>query len=118
MALYSTIGAGSRNVANEVVDNSERVRREIQTRLVGGLNNANEFLIERARDGAPVKSGNLRDGIEVISAATEANPQAIGAAKQPYSARVNRGDHEREAKPFWTTAWLQMKEQIPRFFRR
>ena len=102
----------------QATDNYDRVRREIQSRLVGGLNNANEFLIGRARDGAPVKSGDLRDGIEVISEATEASPQAISAAKQPYSALVNRGDHDREAKPFWSTAWLQMKDQIPRFFRR
>ncbi len=100
----------------DVVDNYDKVRREIQMRLIGGLNNANEFLIGAAQEDAPVASGALRDGIGVVSEATEGNPAAIGASRAPYSATVNRGSSTREAKPFWTSAWIRMKAQMGKFF--
>lgn len=99
-----------------IVDNYEKVRREIQARLVGGLNEANDFLMEAAGEGAPVKSGNLRDGIGVVKEASEQNPVAIGASRAPYSARVNRGDSDTEAKPFWTNAWIRMRAKFRSFF--
>lgn len=86
-------------------------------RCVDGLNNANGFLLESARDDAPVKSGKLRDGIEEVQAATVGNPVAIGAAKQPYSNEVNRGTNDTEARPFWSTSWLRMKNQYGSFFK-
>jgi HK97 gp10 family phage protein len=99
----------------ELIDNSERVRREIQGHLVGGLNKANEFLMDAARDDAPVSSGTLRDGIAVVTEATESNPVAVGASRAPYSATVNRGSASRDAKPFWTQAWIRMKAGFGQF---
>jgi HK97 gp10 family phage protein len=102
----------------DFVDNSEKVRREIQQRLVAGLNNANEFLMSEAQAGAPVRSGNLRDGIGTVQEASEASPIAAGASRAPYSARVNRGSSNTEARPFWTSAWLRMKNGFPGFFKQ
>lgn len=86
-------------------------------RTVAGINAANEFLIDEARDGAPVKSGDLRNGIEVISEATDSDPVAVGAAKEPYSAIINRGTAENDAQPFWTSGWIRMKTGFDRFFK-
>lgn len=93
-------------------DNSEKVRRTIQARLTHGLNNANEFLMAEAQAGAPVKSGELREGIDTVSEATPENPAAVGAARAPYSAVVNR------RTSFWLTAWLRMKDDYGRFFKQ
>lgn len=100
----------------EFTDNSVAVRQAIQKKLVAGMNNANEFLIDEARAGAPVKSGNLRDNTEVVHEASEGNPVAIGASKMPYAAVVNRGDSNNDARPFWTVAWLRMKHGFGEFF--
>jgi HK97 gp10 family phage protein len=104
---------------SDFVDNSEKFRRELQQRLAGGLNAANKFLIDEARQDAPVgKSGELRDGIEVIAEANENNLVAAGAAKAPHSRIVNRGTSKTQAKPFWTTSWLRMVDGFGRFFKQ
>jgi hypothetical protein len=100
----------------QLTDNSEQIRKRIQQQLVGGLNNANEFLINEARTDAPVKSGDLRDGTQILTDASEADPVATGASKMPYAAKVNRGTSDTEAKPFWTNSWIRMKAQMGKFF--
>jgi hypothetical protein len=96
----------------EVKDHSKEVRRKIQQRLIGGMNNANRFVTEEAADGAPVKSGNLRDNTEVVREATEVSPVAVGASKADYAHSVNRHN-----TPFYTAAWLRMKAGYEGFFR-
>jgi len=96
----------------ELKDNSIQVRREIQRRLTGGLNRANEFLVDAARDGAPVESGHLREGIGVVTRATDQSPVAVGASQADYSAIVNK-----RVTPFWITAWLRMKNSFGGFFK-
>lgn len=96
----------------ELTDHSKEVRQKIQQRLIGGLNNANRFVIEEAQTGAPVKSGNLRDSTEVVQEATEASPIAVGASKADYAHAVNRHN-----TPFFTAAWIRMKSQMESFFR-
>lgn len=101
----------------EFVDNSVRVRREIQERLAKGLNEANNFHIDSARGDAPVgKTGNLRDGIEVLQEASESSLMASGAAKAVYSAAINRGTSATEAQPFWTASWIRMRAKFRDFF--
>lgn len=95
----------------EVKDHSKEVRRKIQQRLIAGMNNANQFVIEEAQNGAPVKSGNLRDTTEVVREATEASPVAVGASKADYAHAVNRHN-----TPFFTGAWIRMKAQYKGFF--
>jgi len=96
----------------EVIDHSKEVRKEIQQRLVAGLNRGNQFLIENAASAAPVKSGDLRDGTNVVRDASEDNPIAVGASKAPYAREVNRHN-----TPFWTQAWIRMKADFGSFFR-
>lgn len=96
----------------EVKDNSKEVRRKIQQRLIAGMNNANQFVVEEAQSGAPVKSGNLRDETEVVQEASEARPVAVGASKADYAHAVNRHN-----TPFYTAAWIRMKAQYEGFFR-
>ena len=97
----------------DLQDNSEKVRQEIQRRLIAGLNKGNDFLIGEAKTSAPVgKTGMLRDNTEVVKEASAGHPVAVGASKMPYAAIVNRHD-----SPFWTAAWLRMKAQWGGFFR-
>lgn len=96
----------------EITDNSEKVRKAIQQRLIAGMNNANRFVIEEAQGGAPVKSGNLRDNTEVVQEATEVSTVAVGASKADYAHAVNR-----HLTPFFTAAWIRMKAQYEGFFR-
>lgn len=96
-----------------IQDNSKQFERLLSQRLIGGMNAANEFVIDEARGGAPVKSGDLRDGTEVIQVASQQNPVAAGASKMPYAHAVNRHN-----TPFFTTAWLVMKHKYAEFFRR
>lgn len=102
---------------SKLIDKRTEGKAMIMDRCVSGLNNANQFLISEARADAPVQSGRLRKGIEVVQEATTHNPVAIGAAKEPYSNEVNRGTSDTEAKPFWTNSWLRMKNQFGGFFR-
>lgn len=95
-----------------LTDNSIKVRKEIQQRLVAGLNRGNEFLINEAQGAAPVQSGALREGTTVISAASVGSEVAVGASKEPYARIVNRHN-----APFWTQAWIRMKTDFGRFFR-
>lgn len=95
----------------ELKDRSEEVRQLIQQRLVGGLNNANSYMIGEAQAGAPVESGTLRDNTEIVKEASESSPIAIGASKAPYARRVNR-----DRTPFWTVAILKMKDRMGNFF--
>ena len=95
----------------EFIDHSTEVRKQIQQRLVGGLNHGNEFLIQEAQGAAPVQSGTLRDSTEVVQEATEGNPVAVGASKAPYARAVNRHN-----TPFFTQAWIRMKSQMGEFF--
>jgi hypothetical protein len=99
-----------------LTDNSEKVRQDIQRRLAAGLNRGNEFLINEARGEAPVKSGDLRDGTEIINEADGSNLTAVGASRMPYAATVNRGDSQRDAQPFWTNSWIRLKDGFGRFF--
>lgn len=96
----------------EFKDHSKEVRKQIQQRLVSGLNRGNEFLINEAQSAAPVQSGTLRDETQVIQEASESNPVAIGASKAPYARAVNRHN-----TPFWTQAWTRMKSELGSFFR-
>lgn len=95
----------------ELIDHSEKVRKEIQQRLVAGLNRGNSFMVENAQSAAPVRSGHLRDNTEIVQEANEANPVAIGASKAEYAAAVNRHN-----EPFWTQAWIRMKAELGGFF--
>jgi hypothetical protein len=96
----------------EFTDHSKEVRKQIQQRLVAGLNRGNQFLISEARDAAPVKSGDLRDNTEIVREASEGNAVAVGASKAPYARLVNL-----HVTPFWTQAWIRMKAQMGEFFR-
>lgn len=96
----------------EFIDHSNEVRKQIQQRLVAGLNRGNQFLISEAQAAAPVSSGALRGGTEVIHEASESAAMAIGASKVPYAAIINRHN-----TPFWTQAWIRMKAQFGGFFR-
>ena len=99
-----------------LTDNSTKIRQDIQRRLAAGLNRGNEFLINEARSEAPVKSGDLRDGTEVIGEADTSNLTAVGASRMPYAAKVNRGGAETDAQPFWTNSWIRLKDGFGRFF--
>jgi len=96
----------------EFIDNSEKVRKTIQQQLAGGLNRGNEFMMESAKSDAPVQSGELRDGIGVVTEASEASLLAVGAARAPYSRFINR-----HHTPFWDSAWIRMKVKWGEFFR-
>lgn len=96
----------------DLKDNSKDIRRIIQRNLVAGLNRGNEFLTTEAASAAPVKTGTLQEGTEVVDEATETNPVAVGASKATYAAAVNRHN-----TPFWSQAWIRMKAQMGEFFR-
>ena len=97
----------------DIKDNSKEVLKLINQRVIGGMNAANQFVVDEARAGAPVKSGNLRDNTEVVQDASEANPVAAGASKADYAHAVNRHN-----TPFYTAAWYRMKAQYGGFFKR
>lgn len=96
----------------ELKDNSERVRREILSRAVAGVNAAQSDFIAGVQNAAPVKSGELRESIEVISEASESSPVSTGAAKVPYAAIVNRNND-----PFWSAAWIHLKARFGSYFK-
>ena len=96
----------------EFIDHSKEVRQQIQKQLVAGLNRGNKFLIEEAQAAAPVASGALRDNTEVVREASEGNTVAVGASKAPYARVINRHN-----TPFWTQAWIRMKDQWGSFFK-
>lgn len=96
----------------ELIDRSEQVRREILSRSVAGLNAAQRDFIADAQNNAPVKSGDLRDSLEVVSEASESSPVSIGAAKVVYAAIVNRNNH-----PFWSAAWISLKAKFGSYFK-
>lgn len=96
----------------ELIDHSQEVRRQIQQRLVTGLNRGNEFLISEVQAAAPVSSGALRDGTQVVHEASESDAVATGASKVPYAGIINRHN-----TPFWTQAWIRMKARWGGFFR-
>jgi len=102
----------------EVKDNFQKVERLIKSRVIGGMNEANKFMVDSSRDDAPEGStGRLKAGIQEIQEATLDRPVAIGAAKAPYSAIVNRGTSHTEAQPFWSSSWIRMKNSFRGFFR-
>lgn len=96
----------------ELKDNSERVRREILSRTVAGLNDAQAGFIADAQGNAPVKSGELRESVEVVSEASLSSPTSTGAAKVPYAAIVNRN-----VDPFWSAAWIHLKARFGNYFK-
>lgn len=96
----------------ELIDRSAQVRREILSRTVASLNAAQAGFIADVQGNAPVKSGELRESIEVISEASADNPVTVGAAKVPYAAIVNRNND-----PFWSAAWIHLKAKFGGYFK-
>jgi hypothetical protein len=96
----------------ELIDRSGQVRREILSGAVAGLNAAQAGFIEDAQGNAPVKSGELRESIQVVSEASVENPVTVGAAKAPYAAIVNRNND-----PFWSAAWIHLKSKFGSYFK-
>lgn len=96
----------------ELKDNSDKVRREILSRTVAGLNDAQAGFIRDAQGNAPVKSGDLRESIEVVDEASADSPTSTGAAKVPYAAIVNRNND-----PFWSAAWITLKARFGSYFK-
>jgi HK97 gp10 family phage protein len=102
----------------ELTDRSVQVRRQIQARLIAGLNAGNQSLMSDAKDQAPIgKTRQLYNGIGIVKPATENDPVAVGASRAPYSRFVNRGTIKMDARPFFTAAWIKMKSGFGSFFK-
>lgn len=75
---------------------------------------AAEDLRDRARQEAPVKSGALRDSIQVTGQGDSTDLVTVGA---PYASYVNSGTRRMAPNPFWDRAVEAMRAQYPDYFK-
>jgi HK97 gp10 family phage protein len=95
--------------------NSAKVAAELKGRLVENVRDAAEFLADTARDQCPVKTGRLRDSIEVDIHGDGLS--ATVSATAPYSAAVEHGTHKTSANPFMRRAMAMAADYLRRKLR-
>ena len=96
----------------KLVNNTEKIRKEIHVKLAQGINNACQFWVSEAQDLAPVDTGFLK---EHIGQTVPAMPDSLHGeirSLAPYSGPVNYGTSRQSAQPFWTVAGLLTRQKF------
>jgi hypothetical protein len=100
-----------------LVDNTAKIKVELQWRCANGCNNAAFFWAEESRDMAPEDTGFLKSGIGVTELATANKLSATIRSIAPYSGHVNFGTSKQAAQPFWTVGGLLTREKFGYLFK-
>lgn len=95
-----------------LVDNTEKIKRQLRQGCANGCNNAVAFWADEARDLAPVDTGFLKSGIGVSEVATENKLSATVRSIANYSSVVNFGGAHQAAQPYFTVAGLKTRQEF------
>lgn len=92
-----------------LVDNTEKVKREIRAQLAIRVNNAAQFFVGEAKRNANIDTDFMRQHIGQTVQATAASLSAEMRSLAPYSGPQDTG---RWGNLFWTRAWLALRDKF------
>lgn len=96
----------------KLVNNIPKIQAAINVQLAQGINSALLMGVHEAHDLAPEDTGFLKSGIGMTKAATPNDLSGEARSIAAYSGLVNYGTSKRSAQPYWTVAWLLVRQKF------
>lgn len=101
----------------KLIDNHQKIKREIHVQLAQGINNACQFAVSETIDLAPEDTGFLKAHIGQTVTATPDSLLGEIRSLAPYSGYVNYGTFRQHPQPFWTVALLLTRQKFDRLMK-
>lgn len=96
----------------KLVNNIPKIQAAILVQIAGGINNALSMGVNEAYDMAPEDTGFLKSGIGITKAATPNDLSGEARSIAAYSGFVNFGTSKQAPQPYWTVAWLLVRQKF------
>lgn len=96
----------------KLVNNTQKIKREIHVQLAQGVNNAIQFWVDEAIDLAPEDTGFLKAHIGQTVTATPDSLHGEIRSLAPYSGYVNYGTSRQSPQPFFTVSGLLTRQNF------